>query len=186
MVSKQGRSTGTTGSDGRSTVGRRATYHHGDLRAALVTAALELVAEKGVPGLSVAEAARRAGVSSAAPYRHFSSRTALLSAAATVAGRRLSEQMRSAVEKMRASGAGVSDPVTQAVETLAALATVYVRFALVHGAAFELILADELQEFPTRSDATSPGHCSTSCCGRPLPSPATCTRPIRCYAASPP
>src|SRR3954451_6199292 len=54
---------------GRSTVGRRATYHHGDLRAALVTAALELVAEKGVAGLSVAEAARRAGVSSAAPYQ---------------------------------------------------------------------------------------------------------------------
>jgi len=137
-------------------VGRRATYHHRDLRAALVTAALELVAEKGVPGLSVAEAARRAGVSSAAPYRHFSSRTALLSAAATVAGRRLSEQMRSAVERMRASGAGVSDPVTQAVETLAALATVYVRFAMVHGAAFELILADELQEFPDeeRRDVT--------------------------------
>src|SRR3954471_8185824 len=125
MVSKQGPSTGTTGSDGRSTVGRRATYHHGDLRAALVTAAWELVAERGVPGLSVAEAARRAGVSSAAPYRHFSSRTALLSAAATVAGRRLSEQMEAAVEELRVGGARDDDPVTVAVETLATLAAVY-------------------------------------------------------------
>jgi AcrR family transcriptional regulator len=68
----------------------------------LVAAALELVAEKGMAGLSVAEVARRAGVSSAAPYRHFAGRTALLSAAATVAGRRLSEQMQAAVEEMGA------------------------------------------------------------------------------------
>ena len=137
-------------------MGRRATYHHGDLRAALVTAALELVAEKGVAGLSVAEAARRAGVSSAAPYRHFGGRSALLSAAATAAGRRLSEQMQEAVEKVRASGTGDGDPVTQAVETLATLAAVYVRYALAHGAAFELILADELQDFPDeeRRDVT--------------------------------
>ena len=137
-------------------MGRKATYHHGDLRAALVTAALELVAEKGVAGLSVAEAARRAGVSSAAPYRHFASRTALLSAAATAAGQQLSEQMQAAVEEVRASGTGDGDQVTDAVETLAALATVYVRYALAHGAAFELVLADELQAFPDeeRRDVT--------------------------------
>jgi AcrR family transcriptional regulator len=129
-------------------VDRKAAYHHGDLRAALVTAALELVVEKGVAGLSVAEAARRAGVSSAAPYRHFASRTALLSAAATSAGRRLSEQMQAAAEDVHASSPEGSDPVAQAVETLAALAAVYVRYALAHGAAFELILADELQPFP--------------------------------------
>ena len=121
-----------------------------------MASALELVAEKGVLGLSVAEAARRAGVSSAAPYRHFAGRSALLSAAATAAGRRLSEQMAEAVEKARAVGAGDGDPVTQAVETLAALAAVYVRYALAHGAAFELILADELREFPDeeRRDVT--------------------------------
>src|SRR3954451_8317311 len=111
MVSKRSTTHRHDEQDGGNAVPRRATYHHGDLRAALVTAALELVAEKGVAGLSVAEAARRAGVSSAAPYRHFASRTALLSAAATVAGRRLSEQMEAAVEEVRASGAGVSDPV---------------------------------------------------------------------------
>jgi AcrR family transcriptional regulator len=129
-------------------VGRRATYHHGDLRAALVDAALQLIAQKGVAGLSVAEAARLAGVSSAAPYRHFASRTALLSAAATVAGRRLSEQMAAAVEELRARSTRDGDPVTVAVETLASLAAVYVRYTLGHGAAFELILADELKDFP--------------------------------------
>jgi AcrR family transcriptional regulator len=139
-----------------SAVGRRATYHHGDLRAALVDAALELVAQRGVPGLTVAETARLAGVSSAAPYRHFASRTALLSAAATAAGRRLSEQMHAAVERVRVSAGGDSDAVTAAVETLAALAAAYVRYTSTHGAAFELILADELQDFPDeeRRDVT--------------------------------
>ena len=126
----------------------RAKYHHGDLRTALVGAALELVAEKGVAGLSVAEAARRAGVSSAAPYRHFAGRAALLSAAATAAGRALSEQMAQAAEQVRASGGPEPDPVEEAVQTLGALATAYVRFALTQGAAFDLILADELQTFP--------------------------------------
>lgn len=136
--------------------GERTTYHHGDLRAALVAAALELVAEDGVAGVSVAEAARRAGVSPAAPYRHFPSRAALLSAAAADAGRRLSRQMQTAAEEVRAADTGSGDQVTLAVETLAALAAAYVRFALAHGAAFELILADELQDFPDedRRDVT--------------------------------
>jgi AcrR family transcriptional regulator len=57
-----------------------ATYHHGDLRAAVLSAAWELVQTKGVAGLSVREAARRAGVSHNAPYRHFADRDALLDA----------------------------------------------------------------------------------------------------------
>src|ERR671912_280040 len=104
MVSKRGGTHRHDDDEGADPVGRRATYHHGDLRAALVAAALELVAEKGVAGLSVAEAARRAGVSSAAPYRHFAGRSALLSAAATAAGRELSEQMARAAAEVRASG----------------------------------------------------------------------------------
>lgn len=57
---------------------RRDRYHHGDLPAALRAAALELVAQRGVGGFSLAEAARRAGVSSGAPYRHYRDREALL------------------------------------------------------------------------------------------------------------
>lgn len=53
-------------------------YHHGNLKEALVRAALDLIAEKGPAGFSFAEAARAAGVSAAAPYRHFRDRDDLL------------------------------------------------------------------------------------------------------------
>src|SRR6266704_673584 len=54
-------------------------YHHGNLREALIRAALELIAQKGPAGFTFAEAARWAGVSPAAPYRHFRDRDELLS-----------------------------------------------------------------------------------------------------------
>src|SRR6202453_4382646 len=53
-------------------------YHHGNLREALIRAALELIAKKGAAGFTFAEAARFAGVSPAAPYRHFRDREELL------------------------------------------------------------------------------------------------------------
>jgi len=53
-------------------------YHHGNLREALIAAALNLIGEKGPAGFTFAEAARAAGVSPAAPYRHFRDRDALL------------------------------------------------------------------------------------------------------------
>lgn len=58
--------------------GGKRGYHHGNLREALVQAALSLIAEKGPSGFSFADAARSAGVSSAAPYRHFRDREALI------------------------------------------------------------------------------------------------------------
>jgi AcrR family transcriptional regulator len=57
-------------------------YHHGNLKEALVRAALELIAEKGPSGFTFAEAARWAGVSAAAPYRHFRDRDELLASVA--------------------------------------------------------------------------------------------------------
>jgi len=57
-------------------------YHHGNLKEALLRAALELIAEKGPWGFTFAEAARRAGVSAAAPYRHFRDRDELLASVA--------------------------------------------------------------------------------------------------------
>src|ERR1700728_5351323 len=66
----------------RSPMARRDSYHHGDLKRALTRAALSLVAEKGPKGFTLTEAARRAGVSAAAPYRHFADKAHLL---ATVA-----------------------------------------------------------------------------------------------------
>jgi AcrR family transcriptional regulator len=61
----------------------RRGYHHGNLREALIEAALALIAEKGPAGFTIAEAARLAGVSSAAPYRHFRDAADLLAAVAT-------------------------------------------------------------------------------------------------------
>ena len=57
-------------------------YHHGNLREALIRAALDLIAKKGPAGLTFAEAARLAGVSPAAPYRHFRDREDLLASVA--------------------------------------------------------------------------------------------------------
>jgi AcrR family transcriptional regulator len=57
-------------------------YHHGNLREALIRAALELIAQKGPAGFTFAEAARSAGVSPAAPYRHFRDRDELLASVA--------------------------------------------------------------------------------------------------------
>ena len=72
--------------------GKRA-YHHGDLRNALIAAAMELVRERGTRGFSVIEAARRAGVSPSAPYRHFADRDALLAAAALNGFQELTRQL---------------------------------------------------------------------------------------------
>jgi AcrR family transcriptional regulator len=65
------------GQDRHEGAGRRG-YHHGNLRAALIKAALDLIAAKGPAGFTFAEAARSAGVSPAAPYRHFRDRDALM------------------------------------------------------------------------------------------------------------
>jgi AcrR family transcriptional regulator len=65
----------TESSSGRN---RRRGYHHGNLREALINAALGLISEKGMAGFTFADAARAAGVSAAAPYRHFRDRDALM------------------------------------------------------------------------------------------------------------
>ena len=70
-------------------------YHHGDLKEALVRAALQLIAEKGPAGFTFADAARWAGVSPAAPYRHFRDRDELLADVA----RRGFEQFTQALTK---------------------------------------------------------------------------------------
>src|SRR5277367_6509136 len=68
-------------------------YHHGNLKKALLQAALELTAETGPRGFTLREAARRAGVSHNAPYRHFRDRDALLAAVATEGFDRLTHAM---------------------------------------------------------------------------------------------
>ena len=78
---------------------RRTSYHHGDLRAQLIAAVRDLVETHGPDGFSVAEAARRAGVSSAAPYKHFRDRPELLRAVAAEGMDRLRDAMEAGLAR---------------------------------------------------------------------------------------
>ena len=69
-------------------------YHHGDLKAALLKAAFQLVGKIGAEGFTLREVARRAGVSHNAPYRHFKSKEELIAALATESFRQLHEALR--------------------------------------------------------------------------------------------
>src|SRR6266700_1692801 len=100
------------------------TYHHGDLRAACLRAARELLEESGSAGLSLRAVARRAGVSPTAPYRHYADRDALASAVAAEGYRELAGYLAAA------------HPSPSTPEELAAVAVAYVRFALGHPALF--------------------------------------------------
>ncbi|MGI4797186.1 MAG: TetR/AcrR family transcriptional regulator [Janthinobacterium lividum] len=84
----------------------RGTYHHGDLREALIAAALEMISERGLAGFAVAELARAVGVSQGAPYRHFRDRNALVAEIA----RRGFEQLAADLEAARRSA--LFNPVT--------------------------------------------------------------------------
>ena len=75
---------------------KRRGYHHGNLREALIAAALELIGEKGPAGFTFAEAARAAGVSPAAPYRHFRDRDALMADVAARGFERFAEALEKA------------------------------------------------------------------------------------------
>ena len=110
------------------------SYHHGDLRAALIDASFDLLAEYGLQRFSVAAVARRLGVSSAAPYRHFPDRDHLLGAVSAAAAR----DLRAAIT-VAADAAGPS-PTTR----LASAAGAYVRYVVRTGAGFHVIYAAEL------------------------------------------
>jgi AcrR family transcriptional regulator len=97
----------------------RRTYHHGNLREALIHAALDLIREKGHAGFTFADAARLAGVSPAAPYRHFRDRDALIADVARLGF----EQLEIALT--RAWNGGKPDPLA----ALARLGRAYLAFA---------------------------------------------------------
>jgi AcrR family transcriptional regulator len=104
-------------------------YHHGNLRTVLLAEAERTLREQGIGQLSLRDLARQAGVSHAAPFRHFPDRQALLDALAETGFLRLGGELRTAIET-----AG-DDYVTQ----LRAAATAYVRFATQDAALLELM-----------------------------------------------
>lgn len=111
----------------------RPHYHHGQLPDELVEVALRIIAERGVDGLSMAEAARRTGVSPRAPYRHYPSAAHLLMAAATRAGHRMAEQLRRAIP-----------PEANSEDGLICAAGAYARFLVTQRAGFDLIFNVDL------------------------------------------
>lgn len=87
----------------RRSAAPRRPYHHGDLRRALVAAALDLVRTRGAEGFTLREAARQVGVSQTAPYRHFATREALLAAVAE-------EGFRALHHRLEETGAAAAGP----------------------------------------------------------------------------
>ncbi|MFC8595681.1 TetR/AcrR family transcriptional regulator [Streptomyces atroolivaceus] len=101
------------------------TYHHGDLRRAVLTAALDVIAADGPDALSLRDLARRAGVSHAAPAHHFKDRTGLLTAVA-------------------AEGYALFADALAEAPDLRERGVAYVRFALGHPAHFQVMFRPEL------------------------------------------
>lgn len=114
---------------------RRDSYQHGDLREALVQAGLKLLAESGVDGLSLRAAAQLAGVSHAAPYRHFRDKRALVAAIAERGFRMLTASMRAEVATV---GSG------DIRERLIALGVGYLKFATASPAYLHVIFGGVL------------------------------------------
>ncbi|WP_405860475.1 TetR/AcrR family transcriptional regulator [Streptomyces sp. NBC_01515] len=109
----------------KTSEGSRRPYHHGDLRRAILTAALDVIAADGPSALSLRDLARRAGVSHAAPAHHFKDRTGLLTAIA-------------------AEGFGLLAGAIGEAADLKDAGVRYVRFAREHPAHFQVMFAPEL------------------------------------------
>jgi AcrR family transcriptional regulator len=104
-------------------------YHHGDLRAALLRAAVEAIGQAGPAGMSLRDVARRAGVSHAAAAYHFGDKAGLLTAVAAQGYRMLTQELQNARDSRRG---------------FLEVGVAYVRFAVSHRAHFEVMYRPEL------------------------------------------
>jgi len=126
---------------------KTASYHHGDLAAALRAAAREILEEDGLGALSLRSVARKVGVSHAAPYRHFSSRKALLSEIAMEG----LEQLRSEI-----ANAGTMEGLP--TERIVNIGSAYADFAGRHAGLMKLMFGSEIpnrSDFPGLEEATN-------------------------------
>lgn len=119
-------------------------YHHGNLRAALVAAALKEIAKTGPEGFSLREVARRAGVSAPAVYRHFKDKDALLAAVAVECSERIQAAMAAALENAPAD----------TLERFRAVGIAYVRFAVEHPEHFRAMATPNLFELMPEEEQT--------------------------------
>jgi AcrR family transcriptional regulator len=117
---------------------RRTSYHHGHLKQALIAAALKMVKEQGAESVSLREVAKRAGVSSGAPFRHFPSRTTLMTAVAEQAMGRFRDEIVRALEEVRSDAP---------LDRFRALGTAYMRWVVGNPAHFQVISNRTLIDF---------------------------------------
>ena len=117
---------------------RRTSYHHGHLKEALIAAALKMVKEQGAESVSVREVAKRAGVSSGAPFRHFPSRTTLMTAVAEQAMRKFRDEIVRALEEVKSDAP---------LDRFRALGTAYMRWVVRNPAHFQVISNRALIDF---------------------------------------
>ncbi|MBB2172735.1 TetR/AcrR family transcriptional regulator [Gluconacetobacter asukensis] len=121
---------------------KKRSYHHGDLRAALIAEGLRLLGKRDVDALSLREVARGVGVSATSVYRHFPDKDALLTALALEGLAQLGAAQRAAAEAAGGGSAG-----------FAATGRAYVRFALANPALFRLIFTSPVLE-PAKAAGT--------------------------------
>lgn len=120
----------------------RASYHHGALRAALLSASLQLIEAEGIGAVSLRRVAREAGVSPGAPYHHFPDRASLLAALSAQGYQLLAGEL-----------AAARDAASTPVQALTALLRAYVTFAQRHPAYFRIMFRPELSEPQKHPDA---------------------------------
>jgi AcrR family transcriptional regulator len=145
--------------------GGRRGYHHGNLREALVEAALDLIGAKGPAGFTFAEAARHAGVSPAAPYRHFRDRDALMAEVASRGFALFEQQLAAAWDEGRAGPPTAFDRLAKAYLAFARTEPAY--FAAMFEAGLSLSEHRELQQAGDRAFAVLRSACEALLAGMP-------------------
>jgi AcrR family transcriptional regulator len=129
---------------------KKTSYHHGDLKNALIQAGIEILSKEGVNAMSLRKVARRAGVSHAAPYAHFADKQALVAAISTEGYRKLYDKVYNAAQNHR------GDPLRQLVEG----AWAYVEFALNDSEHFRITLSgvvEKEKEYPAYVEISQKG-----------------------------
>jgi AcrR family transcriptional regulator len=115
---------------------KKKTYHHGDLKNALIKAGVEILAKDGVSGLSLRKVAMKAGVSHSAPYSHFADKQALIAAISTEGFRQLYQRVITVTEQYQ------EQPSRHLVE----VAWAYLQFALDDPDRFKVMFSGILEK----------------------------------------
>jgi AcrR family transcriptional regulator len=133
----------------RSAVRPKKRFHHGDLREALIAATRELLIEHGPDGFTLADACRRAGVTTAAPYKHFRDKQEILEEIV----------LRGFEELTAANGKAVAEGGPGTIAGITAMGSSYLDFAVAHPALFRLMFGHKSEIMKVRQVDESGKQC---------------------------